>query len=120
MPRTRWHLAVIEELIEGLDGFTRVTKIRTKTDKTNRPIAKLYPLEVSVVNETTTTPHTDDSNASDVQVSENVDHQDNDDQGESDTTSKQLTRNAAVKARDRIRGWTDLLSAAPEDVVDPN
>ena len=120
MPRTRWHLAVIEELIEGLDGFTRAAKIRTKTGKTNRPIAKLYPFEVSAVNETTTTPHTDDSNASDVQVSENVDHQDNDDQGESDTTSKQLTRNAAVKARDRIRGWTDLLSAAPEDVVDPN
>ena len=51
-------LAVIEELIEGLDGFTY--KIRMKTGKTNRPIAKLYPLEVSTTNGTPATPHTDD------------------------------------------------------------
>ena len=52
VPRGRWQLAVIEELIEGLDGFsTRAAKIRTKTRRTNRPTARLYPLEVSSTSE---------------------------------------------------------------------
>ncbi|XP_065896039.1 uncharacterized protein [Dysidea avara] len=68
IPRTRWQLAVVEELIEGLDGFTRAARIRTKTGKTNRPITKLYPLEVNMSNETTATPNADSDNVSDVQV----------------------------------------------------
>jgi len=46
-------LAVIEELIEGLGGFARAAKIRTSTGKTNRPIAKLFPLELSTLCEIT-------------------------------------------------------------------
>ena len=34
-PRLQWRLAVIEELIKGLDGFARAAKIRTSTGKTN-------------------------------------------------------------------------------------
>jgi len=54
-PRSRWQLAIIEELIKGLDGFTRAAKIRTKSGKTNQPIAKLYPLEVNSTSETVAT-----------------------------------------------------------------
>lgn len=45
-PRTRWKLAVVQELIHGKDGLVRSAKIRTDTCVTNRPIVKLYPLEV--------------------------------------------------------------------------
>lgn len=75
-------LAVIEELIEGLDGFTRAAKIHTKIGKTSRPIIKLYPLEIT-----------------------------------EDVTPK-LTRNATIKAHERIKSWTKTLSTAPEDVKD--
>ena len=44
-PRSRWKLAVVEELIQGKDGLTRAAKIRTNNGVTNRPIVKLYPLE---------------------------------------------------------------------------
>ena len=45
-PRIKWKLAVIENLTEGKDGYVRSADIRTTNGKTNRPIAKLYPLEV--------------------------------------------------------------------------
>jgi len=38
---------VIEELITGNDGLVRAAKIRTAKERTNRPITKLVPLEVS-------------------------------------------------------------------------
>ena len=37
---------MIEDLITGNDGLIRVANLRTSTGQTNRPIAKLYPLEV--------------------------------------------------------------------------
>ena len=46
-PRVDWRLAVIEELIPGGDGLIRAANLRTSTGKTNRPITKLYPLEVN-------------------------------------------------------------------------
>jgi len=51
VPRSRWQLAVIEELIEGPDGGIKAATIRTNTGKTNRPVTKLFPLEVNAVNE---------------------------------------------------------------------
>ena len=45
-PRSTWKLAVVESLIEGGDGLTQAANIRTSTGHTNRPITKLYPLEV--------------------------------------------------------------------------
>ena len=49
-PRNVWKLAVIEELIRGNDGLVRAANIRTKNGQTNRPITKLYPLEISADN----------------------------------------------------------------------
>ena len=53
VPQLQWRLAVIKELIDGLDGFARAAKIRTSTGKTNQAIAKLFPLEFSTVCENT-------------------------------------------------------------------
>ena len=105
VPRSRWQLAIIEELIKGLDGFTRAAKIRTKSGKTNRPIAKLYPLEV---NSTSGTATTTDNVIPDDQVSSDV----------STTNCPRVSRAAALKARERIKDWTNTLSVAPEDVKD--
>ncbi|XP_062590223.1 uncharacterized protein LOC134251820 [Saccostrea cucullata] len=46
-PRIMWKLAVVEELIQGRDGFVRAATLRTKNGLTNRPIVKLYPIEVN-------------------------------------------------------------------------
>ena len=46
-PRARWKMAVIENLIKGNDGNIRAAEVRTNTGKTNRPIARLYPLEIT-------------------------------------------------------------------------
>ena len=51
LPRNRWKMGLVLELYEGKDGFKRGCKLRTlsKTGRTlylNRPINKLYPLEI--------------------------------------------------------------------------
>jgi len=46
-PRVQWKLAVIEGVNKGADGLIRSANVRTSTGRTNRPIAKLYPLEVT-------------------------------------------------------------------------
>ena len=49
-PRVNWRLAVITKvtkLLVGRDGLIRAAEIRTSTGTTNRPIAKLFPLEVN-------------------------------------------------------------------------
>ena len=46
-PRSQWKLGVIEELTRGNDGYIRSVTVRTAGGRTNRPIARLYPLEVS-------------------------------------------------------------------------
>lgn len=44
--RLTWKLAVVEELVRGRDGFIRSATVRTQNGLTNRPIVKLYPLEI--------------------------------------------------------------------------
>ena len=46
-PRVNWKLAVVESLVEGNDGFVRSATVRTAHGVTNRPVAKLYPLELT-------------------------------------------------------------------------
>ena len=51
LPRNRWKLGLVIELYEGKDGFKRGCKLRTitKTGRAsylNRPINKLYALEI--------------------------------------------------------------------------
>ena len=52
LPRNRWKMGVVSELFTGRDGFVRGCQVRTLTPKTrrithlNRPVNKLYPLEI--------------------------------------------------------------------------
>ena len=50
-PRIRWRLGVVNGLITGNDGLVRTAYVRTSTHVTNRPITRLYPLEVSAPTE---------------------------------------------------------------------
>ena len=47
VPRTKWKMAFVEQLIRGNDGYVQAATIRYDDGRTNRPISKLYPLEVS-------------------------------------------------------------------------
>jgi len=64
VPRTNWKLAVVEKLITGLDGITRAAEIRTTNGRTNRPITKLFPLEVNEKDSSSETQVVTPSNAS--------------------------------------------------------
>ena len=46
-PMYKLKLAVVERLNKGAGGLTRSADIRTSTGRTNRPIARLHPLEVT-------------------------------------------------------------------------
>ena len=46
LKRQHWPLAVVSELTLGKDGIARSAVIKTKNGVSNRPITKLYPLEV--------------------------------------------------------------------------
>jgi len=47
-PRLKWQLTIVKGLVQGHDGFVRSASVQTANGHTNRPITKLYPLEVNV------------------------------------------------------------------------
>ena len=102
-PRITWKLAVIEELIMGKDGLVRAANIRTAHGRTNRPIARLIPLEVSSDGATTSS---DQENCT---VNKEADNP---------TGASRPQRMAAQKARAKMKKWTTELGGPPEDVVD--
>ena len=84
-PRSKWKLAVITELIHGNDGLVRSAKIKMNGTETNRPIVKLYPLEVNMDNYSHETNITDEHST--------------------DVICDRPKRKASVKARQNIRDW---------------
>ena len=78
--------------------------------KTNRPIARLYPLEVSSSNNSTKdVTETEDPTSSTATNEFTV----------SPSCVSRPTRTSAIKARQNITNWTRaLLSPPPEDVQD--
>ena len=98
--RINWRLAVVESLITGNDGLVRAANIRTSTGRTNRPLAKLYPLEVTA---TCATPPDDKP------TSEN--------NPSMDVSPEKQGRTAALEARKRIKDWTSKLLGGPKDVA---
>ena len=99
-PRSTWKLAVVESLIEGGDGLIRAANIRTSTGRTNRPITKLYPLEVCA-NEAMP-PTEDDTSEQAIMVP---------------TPSQKRPRRAkALEAMQKIAEWARDIRAPPEDV----
>ena len=103
-PCMMWKLAVIEELV-GRDGLMRAAIIRTANGMTSRPISKLYPLELASgqVNHTVE------------EVSENSGTPDSDSGPMS--TGRRPSRAAVRRATDKVKEWTRILSAPPEDVT---
>ena len=85
--RLEWPLAKVTKLIHGLDNFVRSAEIQTKQGTTQRPITKLYPLEVNGV-------LTDGAETGIVPSTENTDNY-------PDENSRQ-PRAAAVKAKQAI------------------
>ena len=98
--RLTWKLAVVESLIRGRDGYVRSANIRTASGKTNRPIGKLYPLEITA----TTQEH-------------NLAVKDSSQGAKTQDDYLRPKRAASYKAAERIKKWTQELRAPPEDVV---
>ena len=46
-PRAYWKLTVTEDVIVGHDGLFRAVSICTSSGRTNRPVSRLYPLEIT-------------------------------------------------------------------------
>jgi len=103
-PRINWKLAVVEDLIPGNDGMVRSANIRTKNGVTNRPVTRLYPLEVTA----------SDAGTVRDQVPEKQDTVSKGDKAvtEGDTpVEARPRRKAADRARQQISQWTESLLA---------
>ena len=94
----------MEKLIVGLDGYVRAADDRTASGRTNRPIARLIPLEVN------------ENKAQEEQVVISTDVIDV--SNSSDRPAERPTRHATIRARNRLKQWAGLIRAAPEDVMD--
>jgi len=106
LPVLTGRLAVVESLITGGDGLTHAANICTATGKTNRPITRLYPLEVNTGQDVSTSEVTD---ISDPATSS---------KGCTDppTLGTQLKRNAAKRAQMQVSEWRKVLRGPPEDI----
>jgi len=110
-PRLQWKLAMVEDLIKGMDGQVRAAHIRTSNYSTTRPVSKLYPLEVHSESseETVTDPAQEEAQQSADSVQ--------DDREETaaviDSTVGRTRRAAATKALHKMREWSSVLGSAP-------
>ena len=101
-PRIDWKLAVVEQLIEGKDGLVRAANIRTAQGRTNRPICKLCPLEVS-------------SDESQAECVERLGSPDSEANVSAEGKLPRPQRRSKEKAREQISSWIRDLGS-PEDV----
>ena len=106
IPRVHWKLAVITEVVKGKDGLIWSAIIRTTNGVTNRPITKLYPMEITATVPTESVPQAEQD-----LVTVNGDEQD-----EIVGRSTVSARKAATRARQRFSEWSQILGAPPEDV----
>ena len=105
VPRTNRNLAVVEKLVTGLDGITRAAEIRTTNGRTNRPITKLFPLEVNGNDSSPETQVVTPPDASsDMQPTVNL-------------SRDRPTRDATIAACKKLKEWATILRAALEDVA---
>ena len=88
--------------------MVRAANIKTTTGYTNRPIAKLYPLEVTSTTTKLTKPkpHVHNTQKEEQPPTPLI----------TDQTKERPVRAQARLARERIRQWTTPHSAPPEDV----
>ena len=117
-PRMDWRMAVIEELITGNDRSVRAAKIWTAKGRTNRPITKLVPLEVSSSDSETLRQPPPTESPSSSNTEQNIDGT-----GQAVAVSGNQghpQRLAARRGRERVTEWTSRLRTLcpPEDVMD--
>ena len=110
-PRISWKLAVVEELLRGNDGLVRAANIRTAQGKTNRPIAKLIPLEVS-------SPSMEDGSRDPDMPSQIVNNSNPSSNSIGENQIGRPKRRAAERAQNKVKNWVVELNAPPEDVTD--
>ena len=109
-PRISWKMAVVEELITDGDGLVRAANIRTCNGKTNRPIARLYPLEVTSHDEVTPSEPLQTVDTVELKRSgTNIQHV-------NDSVHARPVRDSARKAKNKFARWANELLAPPEDV----
>ena len=89
--------------------------VRTANGRTNRPIARLYPLEVSADEHSTVSIDDGVEGPSQEETEQRDDHDDEDD---SDTRGQRPVPMVMVKARDQVAEWSRILRRPPEDVED--
>ena len=114
-PRINWRLAVVEDTISGEDGLIRAANIRTSTGKTNRPVTKLYPLEITAADPL---PRLNNSPMSSTATNNDT---------HSSTVTQEMdgvladqsrpVRQAALRGRQQTREWSKSLLGPPEDVT---
>ena len=95
--RVNWKLAGIESVNKGGDGLIRSANIRMATRRTNRPIARLYPLEVTAATEVITKP-----TAKETLETQTDDHP---------APLRRPVREAARRRKERIEEWVTSLCA---------
>ena len=100
-PCINWRLAVVEDTIVGEDGLVRAANIRTSTGKANRPISKLYPLEVTAQDPL----HQDNDSDQTVQPNKSE-----------ITSDKRPVCHAALRGRQQVVEWSQALCGPLQDV----
>ena len=113
-PRVLWRLAVVENLIYGGDGLVRAANIRTSTGRTNRPIVRLIPLEVSAQEKDSARSDNSSLSYRDKSANSTCDSQVDVHRG---VVESRPARNSARSTRERLTQWADILSAPLEDVM---
>ena len=98
--RVNWRMAVIESVNKGADRMIRSANIRTSTGRTNCPIARLYPLELT--EDTTGTPT--DGRTEQLTIA-------------CDTPVRRPTWEAARRGQQVVKQWIASLRASLEDVL---
>ena len=110
-PRINWRLAVVEDTIAGEDGLVRAANIRTSTGRTNRPVTKLYPLEVTAADPLLK------QDSSQTPPNKSVDSSNGAGQTERrEESTTRPTRQAALRGRQQVSEWVQSLCGPPEDV----
>ena len=98
-PRSQWKLGVIDGLTRGNDGYIRSVTVHTASGRTNRPIARLYPLEVSA----------DECSVSGIseRSTQQVGEQQQDTCANQEVTEpRRPVQRAMTRARDQVSEWT--------------
>ena len=104
-PRMNWKMAVVESLATGKDGLVHSANVRTSRGLTNRPLVKLFPLEVNVCDDRVVGVESNKGEQEDHNTTEAEKSLDN------PMTEECPRRSAAQRARKRLAEWVQIICA---------